>query len=138
MIATEGPSKWYDSGKITAAGYSPAAMFASILLSSAIVLAAVGFSFRRVPSAMPVAGSYSFAIAAACHPQANDLDAAFLSVKWGVVRDDEDEAGQDAVGHCTFMSKEVSEPVPGRRYAGKCTGREGSDETKRRQWGTIS
>ncbi|GAB7366491.1 hypothetical protein MBLNU230_g8284t1 [Neophaeotheca triangularis] len=100
---------------ITAAGYNPPAIFGSIMMGLCMLLMLVALGFRKFASTMPVAGSCSFAIAAACHPPANDPDAAFLPVQWGVVK--QDETAEDEVGHCSFTSKEVSELVPGRKYA---------------------
>jgi hypothetical protein len=70
--------------------------------------------FRRYDSRIPIVGSCSAAISAACHRPADDEDAALEAVKWGVV-EREDTGG---VGHCCLSSFEVREPVEGARYAG--------------------
>lgn len=63
---------------------------------------------------MPLIGSCSAAISAACHPLQNDPDASLLPVMWGAVAVE----SEDAVGHCCFSSLEVSPPVDGKVYAG--------------------
>ncbi|GAB7365085.1 hypothetical protein MBLNU230_g6176t1 [Neophaeotheca triangularis] len=118
--------------KITAAGFSPPAILACIVLGSIMLLALVGLGFRKFASTMPVAGSCSLAIAAACHPPADDVDAAFLPVQWGVVGTG-DEDGQNGVGHCSFTSQAVSEPIPGRRYAGLAPDRDGPGGARKRR-----
>ena len=81
---------------------------------------------------MPLVGSCSTAISAACHrPRWEEAGAAFKMVGWGVVRDGgeggwgngRDEGmgmgGGEAVGHCAFSAEEVGRPVVGRYYAGR-------------------
>jgi hypothetical protein len=99
----------------SAVGYSPAPILCTTVLGSCMLVVAVGVSFRRLPSSIPIAGSCSVALAAAAHRPERDVDAAVLPVKWGVVR----EAGTaEDVGHCCFTSEEVTEPQVGRLYAG--------------------
>ncbi|KAB8263535.1 hypothetical protein BDV32DRAFT_135786 [Aspergillus pseudonomiae] len=71
--------------------------------------------FRRFKSGMPVAGSCSLAIAAACHANVNpaDLsreDESVLPLQWGEVE------GREPVRHCTFSSAEVHMPQHGWVY----------------------
>ncbi|QMW25983.1 hypothetical protein G4B84_001228 [Aspergillus flavus NRRL3357] len=76
-------------------GYSPPAILSAILVGVAMVVWLVGFSFRRLESGMPVAGSCSLAIAAACHPtlrvkgdeyvdEEGKLGAEHMRVQWGL------------------------------------------------------
>ena len=85
-----------------------------ILLGSAMLLVAIGHGFRKFSSPMPVVGSASVAIAAACHRPKDDVDAAYLPVSWGEVKQSE----FDQVGHCTFTSQDTRYLVAGRMYAG--------------------
>lgn len=62
---------------------------------------------------MPIASECSVAISAACHTPRHDLDAAFRAVQWGVVERDPDAL----YPHCSFTSKEVTEPEDGVQYA---------------------
>lgn len=87
-----------------------------ILLGIAMLSVAFTLGFRRFSSYMPVAGSCSVAIAAACHRPKDDIDAAYLPVSWGEVGRD-DPSGE--VHHCCFTSQPTRELVPGRLYAGE-------------------
>ncbi|KAK4550052.1 hypothetical protein LTR36_003019 [Oleoguttula mirabilis] len=110
----------YNNGENTAAddvsevGYSCLPILSVILLGSFMLIAALGFGFRKFASHIPVAGSCSVALAAAAHRPKDDVDAAFLPVRWGDVHSE----GSDEVGHCCFTSEEVHELIPGRLYAG--------------------
>ena len=79
---------------------------------------------------MPVAGSCSVAIAAACHRPKDDVDAAYLPVGWGEVNKEDPE---DEVYHCCFTSTEVRDLVPGRMYAGDCRDTDGWKGVRRRR-----
>lgn len=96
---------------------------------------------------MPLAGSCSAVISAACHPPAGDEQASTKPLMWGAcasggggswegwVTDGgrraafgegkepwrqrrEDGGGMADVGHCSFTSLRVEEPVEGEVYAG--------------------
>jgi hypothetical protein len=73
----------------------------------------VGMGLRRYKSGMPLAGSCSAALSAACHPLADEPDVALLPVKWGVV------SVAEGVGHCALSSRYVSPPITWRWYAGR-------------------
>jgi hypothetical protein len=95
-------------------GYSPVAMISVIITGFLMVLAAIISGFVRLPSGMPVAGSCSVAISAACHPESerNGESAALLKVQWGSV-----SSNVRDFGHCSFTDGEVSPPEQGRLYA---------------------
>ena len=80
-------------------------------LGAFILYLTIVFGFRPLPEVLLV-GSNSLAISAACHPPADDQDAAFLAVQWGAVRH-ETETGP---GHCCFTSHEVEMPREGGVY----------------------
>ena len=82
------------------------------VLSVQYCLSLVGLlnGFRR-QEGMPLAGSCSAAISAACYRPEEDVDAATKPVMWGVVSSDK------GVGHCCFTSFEVTRPIPGELYA---------------------
>jgi hypothetical protein len=96
-------------------GYSPIAMLAVIIVGFFMVVAAVGFGYIPYKTGMPLAGSSSLAISAACHPEENlgtGEDAlSRQKLQWGVV-----STGLDGVGHCAFSSKEVGPLQDGRVY----------------------
>lgn len=106
---------------ISVCGYSPIAIVCSISLGTAMISCLVGLGFKPFKSGMPVAGSCSLAIAAACFPDPGTYDPekqagstpdmACLALKWGVVLSDE-----GSVGHCAFSSKDVTMPVDGEVY----------------------
>ncbi|KAE8405751.1 hypothetical protein BDV37DRAFT_292944 [Aspergillus pseudonomiae] len=103
-------------------GYSPPAMASAIVVGTVMMAWLVGFSFRRLESGMPVAGSCSLAIAAACHPTLSLKGGEYveeegkwgveqMKVQWGVTYVD-----SDGEGHCSFSSGEVGVPEDGKVY----------------------
>lgn len=103
-------------------GYSPIAIVGAIAVGVVMIVTVIGLGRKRLASAMPVAGSCSVAIAAACHPSFNpnlamrdqkihiDTEMQFEPVRWGVVPVD------GALGHLSFSSGEVGTPVEGGVY----------------------
>jgi len=96
-------------------GYSPVAMLSVIILGVLMVGSVIGFGYIPYKPGMPLAGSCSLAISAACHPEKRvGLDDGVLSeqkLQWGVVSTD-----ADGVGHCAFSSEDVDPLVKGRMY----------------------
>ena len=99
---------------IITCGWSPPAVVASVAVGAVMVVYLLAFGFRRLPSGMPIVGSCSAAIAAACHPLASKDDGRPWEepLQWGVTRE---PAGEEP-GHCSFSSGPVSYPVTSRRY----------------------
>ena len=95
---------------ISTCGYSPGAIALTMIVGGVIVLASIVTGLRKYPTGMPLSATCSGAISAACHPPADDVDAAVLPLQWGVV------SIQDGVGHCSFSSRLVAPPIPGQRY----------------------
>ena len=95
---------------ISTIGYSCIAIITVIFLGAIMILIEVLNGFR-VHRGMPLAGSCSAAISAACHRPEEDVDAATKPVMWGVV------SSENGVRHCCFTSFEVSQPVPGELYS---------------------
>lgn len=104
-----------EGGDISQVGYSCLPILSVILLGACMLTAALGAGFRKFASHIPVAGSCSVALAAAAHRPKDDVDAAFLPVRWGDVNSE----GSDEIGHCCFTSEEVNDLIPGRLYAGQ-------------------
>ncbi|KAF9894958.1 hypothetical protein FE257_004580 [Aspergillus nanangensis] len=111
-----------DDQELRGLGYSPIAIFVSLLLGGVLVgsflLVAV---CRRLGSLIPLAGSSSAGISASCHPGV-DVDASTVAlgeVAWGetaalpewMVGDGGD------VAHCSFTSGEVLKPSLEKLYA---------------------
>jgi hypothetical protein len=95
-------------------GYSPIALLTTVIFALCTLLLNLLLGLKHLSSAMPIAGTCSLAIAAACHP---DTDAgeemAKKELKWGAVRG----LNNRGVGHCTFTSDDVEYPVAGTLYA---------------------
>ncbi|KAH7141569.1 hypothetical protein B0J13DRAFT_637349, partial [Dactylonectria estremocensis] len=72
-------------GNTTTCGYSPIAIIFSIGLGSLILLITVGWSLRTMKAAIPLGGTCSAVVSAACHRPEGDEYAASELVKWGVV-----------------------------------------------------
>jgi hypothetical protein len=78
-----------------------------------LVLAVIGvIGFWKMPMRMPIAGSCSLAISAACHPPPEDVDPQLKSVMWGVVKA---RAGEEN-RHCSLSSGQVTVPREGEIY----------------------
>ena len=101
-----------DDDSFASVGYSPIGMITVILLSGLILFFLNLIGFRKYPDGLPLAGTCSAAISAACHRPQDDLDAALKPVMWGAVKHDDD------VGHCCFTSQDVTAPIEWQRYAG--------------------
>jgi hypothetical protein len=99
-------------------GYSPIAIFTTLMLGIVMTWAAIGIGFMPFKEGMNVAGSCSAAMSAACHEidEVDGFEAARSKVKWGVVG-----VNADGVGHCTFTTREVETPKSGHLYAGGTT-----------------
>lgn len=100
------------SASIFTAGYSPIAIIIVIILGSIAIIFGILTGSRKCQVGMPLVGSCSAAISAACHHFSNDPDAALLPVMWGTI-ESEDE---DKIGHCCFSSLDVSPPIEGDVY----------------------
>lgn len=103
---------------VSTCGYSPIAMIFVIILGSVIVLLGICFGFRKSRGGMPLAGSCSAAISAACHLPEADVNASLKRVMWGVIAEDSFQYEGECVGHCSFTSAKVEAPVVGKCYAG--------------------
>jgi hypothetical protein len=103
---------------ISTCGYSPLAIILTFVVAAVIALAGIAMGRLKYSAGMPLASSCSAAISAACHPPVEDVDAHLLPVQWGVVSyENRASDGEEGVGHCSFSSMPVEQPVPGRLYA---------------------
>jgi hypothetical protein len=95
-------------------GYSPTAQLVTIITTLCIPIPILILGLKKLPSSMPIAGSCSAAIAAACHPRTSSgEEMAKRKLRWGVIGGTD----RNGVGHCTFTSHNVREPVVHRLYA---------------------
>ncbi|KAF4905174.1 hypothetical protein CGCVW01_v012944 [Colletotrichum viniferum] len=107
----------HDEGKseaiTTACGYSPVGIILVIVAGAVLIGLLVATGCRPLRhGGIPLAGSCSAAIAAACHADPSEKDSLATSpLTWGVV------SGKDVdPGHCSFTSKDVEKPVEGCLY----------------------
>ncbi|KAL3463519.1 hypothetical protein BJX64DRAFT_276406 [Aspergillus heterothallicus] len=100
-------------GDTMTVGYSPPAIVIGVSVGILLPLGLVLTGLRQFRSGMPVAGSCSLAITAACHSHnADRLEMEYKRLKWGVV-----ESSTDGdIGHCAFSDEKVDMPVDGRLY----------------------
>ena len=101
---------------IITCGYSPIAILVTIVVGAAVMLLGIAMGYRRYKPGMPLVGSCSAAISAACHPPYRDKDASVSKLRWGVVKDQGLDGQDYAMGYCSFTSFEVEKPKTGERY----------------------
>ncbi|KAK0609436.1 hypothetical protein B0T14DRAFT_441918, partial [Immersiella caudata] len=111
---------------ITTCGYSPVAILIFICLGVVMISFLLGLSFRQLKTGMPVAGSCSAAISAACHlpDSLATPDAAEKPLQWGEihVRVASADNGHSDLNlstvsrRCAFSPEDVTPPVAGVTY----------------------
>lgn len=105
-------------------GYSQNALLGTIVCSSVMigVCLLVSILFTYPTKGMPIGGTNSAIISAACHVRStsNEQDKSTAEddivcrpLKWGVTK----EGSPDTAGHCSFSDREVTEPTVGFLYA---------------------
>jgi len=99
-------------------GYSPIAIILVIVLGAFVVLFGIANGFRKYEAGMPLVGSCSAAISAACHRPEEDVHASMKPLVWGAVDKGRSGPVGSRVGHCSFTSFKVDPPVRGGLYAG--------------------
>lgn len=96
-------------------GYSPIAII-FVVIASAVMVVGVGITAcHRLPSNMPVVGSCSLAIAAACHQpsdRSTTSEMALMPLRWGSMN-----VGDSNLDHCGFSHEHVEDPQPGVSYS---------------------
>lgn len=104
---------WTVSSNFTC-GYSPIAIAFVIVVALLMALFAIFVGLKRFKSGMPLAGSCSAAISAACH-SINGLEKTVVTdepLQWGVMG-----ATAEGLPHCGFSSHPVEAPEDGVLYA---------------------
>ncbi|KAL4863450.1 hypothetical protein BDV12DRAFT_26814 [Aspergillus spectabilis] len=96
-------------------GYSPPAIVAGVCVGALLPAALIWVGQRRFKSGMPVAGSCSLAIAAACHPRGKKDDEK-LEIEYDLLRWGAEPYRPGEVGHCTFSSDKIHPPEDGLIY----------------------
>jgi hypothetical protein len=101
-------------------GYSAMAIVLAIVVCFLLIAILTFKSVQRYKLGMPVAGSCSAVISAACHKAEGEDMPQSRKVMWGVVKG-EGEMGTwkdgKGLGHCAFSSELVAPPIPGRLFA---------------------
>ncbi|KXH37721.1 hypothetical protein CNYM01_11325 [Colletotrichum nymphaeae SA-01] len=96
---------------VTACGWSPLGVLCVLVVTIFMMGFRVVTERRRLRfGVMPVAGSCSAAIYAACHPDSDEGKMWEKALRWGVV-------DSSTVGHCSFSSEPVSVPTRGHLYS---------------------
>ncbi|KAL2848199.1 hypothetical protein BJX68DRAFT_238683 [Aspergillus pseudodeflectus] len=102
------------SGDTMTVGYSPPAIVIGVCVGVLLPAGLLLTGRRRFRSGMPVAGSCSLAIAAACQPRSAETMSEGIEyerLKWGV-----EPCEEGKVGHCAFSGAKVDTPVDGMVY----------------------
>lgn len=114
LVAVEQSGTW----KLFACGYSPIAIIFVVITAALMAIAVLYTALRRLPTAMPVVGSCSLAIAAACHHPDNtpQPDASAFPLQWGVMWRESEGSGRELTNHCGFSQYPVEKPEEGILY----------------------
>ncbi|KIV87479.1 hypothetical protein PV11_03022 [Exophiala sideris] len=122
--------------EITTVAYSPIAMLFILFVGFGLLVFLFATAMRKLPIGMPLIGSNSLAISAACHPpgQLDECEREEMvqhPLNWGAVPgsskvvdlgisgfelDSPDDDGHN-VGHCCFSDQPLEAPVRGKFYA---------------------
>lgn len=96
--------------------YSPLAIIIALSLSGLLLVVPIALAFRKLCSGIPMVGSNSALISAACHPPPEEGDASLLPVQWGVIKDKNPLDPDTEIWRCTISSGDVSKPMDGHLY----------------------
>ncbi|KAL3484732.1 hypothetical protein BJX62DRAFT_218377 [Aspergillus germanicus] len=102
------------SGDTMTVGYSPPAIVTGLCVGVLLPAGLLLTGRRKFRSGMPVAGSCSLAITAACHPRLKNDKYEQIEcerLKWGV-----DPTAEGELGHCAFSDGKVEMPADGAIY----------------------
>ena len=103
---------------ITTCGYSPLAMICVLVVGGLVLLLTWVQGVKVLPQGgMPLAGSNSVGITAACHAP-RESDDAQQPLMWGVVSTGlQNDPSEESIGHCSLSSSDVGALVEGQLYA---------------------
>jgi hypothetical protein len=95
-------------------GWSPEGIVAVIVVGACLVVCLLALGCRKFKTGMPLAGSCSAAISAACHGgHEEETHMQLKRIQWGVVGGNDSEG---KVRRCGFSSKSVEYPQEGAMY----------------------
>lgn len=110
------------NGVSRSCGYSSSALLAAIVVGSLVLCVGLANGCRTYEPGIPLVGSCSAAISAACHPPPGDDRPSEKKIQWGVCgqlrKAGRGEPQKAEMGHCTLTSFRTQKPVEGVRYAG--------------------
>lgn len=121
---TDGNILYEQKKSVPASSYMPLICAGAILGVLGIMI--IGVSFRRLKSAIPLAGTCSAAISAACHPPENvrtgtvthgELMWGETDLPWALDSGDDDDESDGPKGHCSFTPSEARQPSLDKLYA---------------------
>ncbi|KAK4207272.1 hypothetical protein QBC37DRAFT_299084 [Rhypophila decipiens] len=96
-------------------GWSPLGLLLLLVSGTVMALFLAVVAWRKLPSSMPVVGSCSLAMSAACHTIPYEPEAWKKKLTWGVKP--ESAGSWNDPGHCSFTSSlDVGYPVDGQVY----------------------
>ncbi|KAL2067586.1 hypothetical protein VTL71DRAFT_2011 [Oculimacula yallundae] len=93
-------------------GWSCIALIFLVGIGWLVLIIGLGMGLRRYNAGMPLAGSCSAALSAACHAVADEHDVSLVHVQWGVVNTSQ------GIGHCALSGRDISPPLISRWYRG--------------------
>ncbi|KAI5276990.1 hypothetical protein E4T47_00244 [Aureobasidium subglaciale] len=99
---------------VSTCGYSPLTMILTLGIGTIMLAGIIFGGYWSVSTGIPLVGSCSAAVSAACHLPREEDEAHLLPLRWGVVVAQMDGGN---IGHCSFSTKEVVGPVVGAKYA---------------------
>ena len=98
---------------ISACGYSPLAILIVVLIVVLSLIVMLVAGWQKLTPGIPVCGTNSVAIAAACHYSGNgDLEVPYKPLLWGVTK----SAEKNLPGHCSISDEDVGKPIDGMTY----------------------
>lgn len=97
-----------------ACGFSSSALLALVVLLLVLFILVSILGFLKFDAHVPFAGSCSWVISAACHPDPDEAEPWLEKVQWGVISEKNED--EEAVGHCSFSARSVGTPKVGMKY----------------------
>lgn len=114
MVSLADDKQHLGSSDLKSSAYSPIGIICVVFIGLIMIGFLLGSAGRRLRfGGIPVAGSCSAAISAACHPDPYEVNMWEKKLRWGVVRSND---GERESWHCSFSSRPVEAPVHGNWY----------------------
>ena len=106
----------FAANAVSTCGWSPLGVAITVIVAVLVLSVVIILGYRRHKPGIPLAGSCSLAIAAACHvPDGTDTTA---PMKWGAVKPSSmtEFDGSGKFGHCAFSNLDAPLPEDGKIY----------------------